>query len=189
MHRIIDGVKDLLAKHKLHFDDIDLIEVHTPPYLSRLVHYPEPANADEAMFSLEHNLAAVLLGEDLFFDTLSKEKIQDSRFKEARGKIKTIPDPDREKDLIMLTGVDKVDVKLKNGKEYQIICEKAKTDPPNYMSENQVKDMFNNCAALAGFLSEKNLDHVADLVFNLEKVNDVTELMSYLTFGIFRTED
>ncbi len=181
--RIIDGVKDLLKNYSLSVDDVDMIEVYTAPYFRRLIHYPDPANGEEARFSIEHILAAVLVGETIFLDLFTTEKVKDSRIMEARKKIKAIPDPDREKDVTFMAGDDKVIVKPKTGKHHEIVCKAAKGDPPNYMTEDQVKEIVKDCAVYAGFLSENNLDKVAEMVFNLEKVNDVTELMTYLTFG------
>jgi 2-methylcitrate dehydratase PrpD len=180
--RLIDGVKDLKEKYKLSADDVDVIEVYTAPYFRRLIHYPDPANGEEARFSIEHILAAVLLGEKIFLDLFTVEKVNDPRIVETKKKIKAIPDPSREKDVTFMSGNDKVIVKLKNGKQHEIICKVAKGDPPNYMSESQVKAMLKDCVAYAGFLSDKNLDRVCDIVFNLEKVNDITELMNTVTF-------
>jgi len=180
--RITDGVRDLQAKYKLTVDDIDVIEIYTAPYFRRLIHYPDPANGEEARFSIEHILAAVLLGEKVFLDLFTVEKAHDPKITETRKKIKTIPDPSREKDVTFMSGNDKVIVKLKNGKQHEIICKVAKGDPPNYMAESQVKGIFKDCVDYAGFLSGKNFDRVCDIVFNLEKVNDITELMNTVTF-------
>jgi 2-methylcitrate dehydratase PrpD len=164
-------------------DDVDVIEVYAAPYFRRIVQYPDPANGEEARFSIEHILAGLLLGEKIFLDFFTVEKAHDPKIMKTRKKIKVLPDPDRENVEVCLAGSDKVVVKLKNGKQHEIFCKAAKGDPPNYMSESRVKELVKDCTDYAGFLSDKNLDKVAEMVFNLDKINDVTELMSYLTFG------
>ena len=49
------------------------------------------------------------------------------------------------------------------------------------MNEEEIKEMVRDCVTYAGFLSSKNLDHVAEIAYNLEKVKDITEMMRYVT--------
>lgn len=83
----------------------------------------------------------------------------------------------------MLTGIDEVVIKLKDSREYRKECEKAKGDPPLYLTEEEVMDKFRGCAEFAGFLSPDQIKSVGELVFNLEKVRDITRLMEIVTFA------
>ena len=56
-------------------------------------------------------------------------------------------------------------------------------NPPYYLTEDQVSNMLKDCADYAGSLSHEDCDLVSDIVFSLEKVKDLVELNTYLTFG------
>jgi 2-methylcitrate dehydratase PrpD len=183
--RVIDGVIELKEEHKISYEDIDGIEVHVGPYFPTLVRYSNPVNGDEARFSIEHSVAAVFLEKErVFLEAYTDEKALDPNYKEARQKVKVIVHPEWTAGVMgTIGGFEEVIVKVKDGKVYNKKCEKAKGDPPLYLSEEEVLDKFRKCAEFAWFLSTSQVDCVKELVFKLEKVKDITRLMDIMTFG------
>jgi len=174
---------ELKQKYAIYLDDIADIEIHVGPFFSQLVHYPDPKNAEEARFSIEHSLVAAFLEETLVYnlDAYTDEKALDQKFKKSRTKIRVIVHPDRESSA--MGGTDLLIIKLKNGKEFRKECEKPKGVPPLYLSYQEVFDKFKACTRFAGFLTETQIDSIGEMVYNLENLKDMARLMKILAFA------
>jgi 2-methylcitrate dehydratase PrpD len=180
--RIIDGTLELKKNHSISWQDVDNVEVHVGPYFQTLVHYPDPINATEARFSVEHSIVAALSEEKVSLDVYTDENALNPKYKEGRKKVKVIVHP--EWPAGVMGGSDEVIIRIKDGKVYNKKCEKAKGDPPLYLTDEEVMSKFRNCAEFAGFLSPSQIEWVKELVFKIEKIRDISRLMEIVTFGV-----
>lgn len=179
--RIIDGALELKKKENISWENVAGVEIHVGPYFPTLVHYPDPSCAEEARFSIEHSIVVAFLEEEVFLHAYTDEMAVNPTYQKARQKVKVIVHENWPTGV--LGGTDEVIIKLKDGKKYSKKCEKHKGDPPSYLTEEEVRGKFENCNDFSGFLSSSQVDFVEELVFELEKVKDISKLMETLTFG------
>jgi hypothetical protein len=69
-------------------------------------------------------------------------------------------------------------VRLKNGLEYKKVSPKP-TDPI-IISDEEVVDKYMKCATRV--VSRGRAEQIAEKIMSLDKVNDISELMNWLTF-------
>ncbi|MDP2953120.1 MAG: hypothetical protein Q8O76_07385, partial [Chloroflexota bacterium] len=76
---------------------------------------------------------------------------------------------------------DIVTVKLKDGRVYRQEVDKPRGSPGLPLSHNELLAKYRDCAGL--FLSARDVERSIELVENLEKLDNVNELMSIVTGG------
>src|SRR5690606_31679037 len=54
LQRIIDGVKQLVAEHRIEPDQVEAVEVEVNALFQRIVPHEHPKDGEEARFSLNH---------------------------------------------------------------------------------------------------------------------------------------
>lgn len=178
--RNIDGVLNLIEEHNISYDDVESVEHEINYTLSLYLKYPQPANGEEARFSLQHSTAACFLDRKVFLPSFSDEKARDPRFKEARQKVKVIVHPEWEDGFF--TASSPVTIRLKDGTEYKKVCISARGDPSNKLSSDEVIKKYMDCVDFAGNLSHERAEKAAEMVLALDEVKDVSELMDIFTF-------
>ena len=72
-----------------------------------------------------------------------------------------------------------IDIELDGGRKIGGRADFGKGSPSNPMSDEELAGKFRECAAW-GKLSKANAEKVVDLVFNLEKLKNIRELMRLL---------
>lgn len=124
-------------------------------------------------------MAAAFLEKKVFLDSYTDEKVADGKFKEARRKVSVIVHPE-----LGWGSADgffsMLNVRLKDGRTIKQACEKAKGDPPLYLSTDEVIARYEAC--VEHFLTREQTEKVVSLVLGLDKLKDVGELMNTLTF-------
>jgi len=86
--------------------------------------------------------------------------------------------PEQTDSELILGGEVPISIKLKNGTEYSKVCPKS-TDPL-MVSDEEVMDKYMKCASRV--LSQSRAEQVAETILSLEKVQDISELITLLTF-------
>jgi hypothetical protein len=75
-----------------------------------------------------------------------------------------------------------IDIELTDGRKISGRADFGKGSPANPMSDQELADKFRECAAW-GKLPKANAEKVINLVFGLEKVKTIRELMRLLAAG------
>jgi len=143
------------------------------------VRFQHPENEDQARFSLPHSLAVLLLdkGKKVFLDSYNEEKVHDPKVKALRDKVKLIVHP--EWFLPGISGHDNpVKIRLKDGREFSKVCTSA--DVSMILDVNEVLEKYMDCALRV--VSKSRADQIADLMLNLEKVDDITKISELATY-------
>jgi 2-methylcitrate dehydratase len=73
-------------------------------------------------------------------------------------------------------------VKLKDGREYSHRVDTPKGDPKNPMTDEEILTKFKDCASLAPVPLE--VERLLELIHKIESLDDITELMNIMTYGI-----
>ncbi|TAK34611.1 MAG: MmgE/PrpD family protein [Chloroflexota bacterium] len=173
----IEGVLELIRTHRIVADEVESVQVHVYPGLTKVVRFHHPKDQDEARFSLPHSIACCFLDGTPWMESYTTERANDPQVIAFRNKVRMVVHP--EWDGPGLAGGEiPITIRLKDGREYQKICPKA-TDPIEFTDAEVVNKYMRSTQ---GLLSQERAERVAEIVLSLEKVEDITELMTLLTF-------
>lgn len=186
-HRGIDAVLDMVNKDNVRYQDVERVDVEIPPFVANmLARFLEPKNGEEAKFSLRQSLGATLIDGKVdlpYVRPFCDAGAVDPRYVEARKKINLITRED-------WTGGRSVPwkmaitVTMKDGRKFTRVGEKdakIKGGIENPLTTEELVERYKN--SLGGFLSPDQIKRSIELVFDLEKLKDVSELMKIITFG------
>ena len=178
--RNIDAVLDLIAEHGIRWDDVKSVEHGINQTVGLYLKYAQPESAEDARFSLEHSTVAAFFDKDVFLPSYTDKKARDPKFREARKKVRVTVHPEWPPGYF--TFESPVNIQMKDGTEYKKNAVIAKGDPSMKLSKERVMKKFLDCVDFAGILSRQKAEKAAEMVFALEKVKDVSELMNIFTF-------
>jgi 2-methylcitrate dehydratase len=177
MH-IIDGFIELIKAHNISADNVESIQVAVPSGFAKTVRFHHPKDEEEARFSLPHSIACCFLDKKPWIESYSTERVNNPEVTAFRDKVKMVVQPEETSSEMILGGESPISIRLKDGTEYRKICPKP-TDPV-IVSDEEVMDKYIKCASRV--LSQSRAEHIAETVLSLEKVQDISELMTLLTF-------
>lgn len=173
----MNGVIELIETHGFSTDDVETIQVDVSPLFIHYVRFQHPKNEEEARFSLPHSIACCFLDGRPWIESYTNERVNDPRVKALRDRVRMVVHPEWDTPELGL-GEIPVAIRLKDGTEYEKVCPKA-TDPV-IVSDEEVMDKFMKCALRV--LSRDRAEQIAEMMLSLEKVQDISELMTLCTF-------
>ena len=176
--RPLEAALHLVKEHNISYDEVAGVEVEVNPGTAHEIDLLEPSDGEHTRVSLQHGIAGVLLEKKVGRDTFTEEKLADSKFKEARQKIKLIAHP--EWPIKWPEGFDIVTIKLKNEKKYSVKWEAWRGYHKTPMTVDELVAKYKD--ATGDVLSPNQADRSLELVLNLENLKDVSELMKIVTF-------
>lgn len=174
----IDSFVDLIEANGISAGDVQSVQVDVPPAFAIAgARFQHPKNEDEARFSLAHSIASCFLDGKPWLDSYTTEKANNPQVRAFRDKVKIVVHPewgtpelaDRELPIV---------VSLKSGAEYTTTT--PRTSEPIVVSDSEVLDKYLKSAVRV--VPRNRAERIAEQVLFLEKVPDVTQLMSLLTF-------
>jgi 2-methylcitrate dehydratase PrpD len=178
MQRIVDGVIELIEENDISASDVERVTVEVNPTFPEIIKYPEPTNEDESRFSLHHCIAAALLREPISIRTFTDEGVRDPRHQEQWPKTEMLVNPEWERAI--LGESNPVTIETVDGRRFDKLCVFAHGDPENPLTDAEVEDKFRGC--VEGIIPDDVAEQVAKQVFELETLDNVSELMETLTF-------
>ncbi len=179
-HHGLDAIFELIHRHRLNYEDIASVEVGVTTFIKNaLIGGPEPPSGDMSRFSLEHCLASAILEKGVNFESFSDEKVRSAKLKEARSKITVTVHPEWPSGRSHLS--IPVTIKLKDGRELTHKVEKVKGAVDLPMSREEQIERYREFAS--PFLTSVQIQRSANLILNLDGLEDITELMNMVTFG------
>jgi 2-methylcitrate dehydratase PrpD len=187
LQRNIDGVRDLIAEHKLRAEDVAGVTVEVNHTFAMYMKYADPTSASQTRFSIEHAVAACFLEPRVFLSTFTDEAARDARFKDFRSKVKMIVHPEWEHGYFPQPSV--VTVTLNNGKVIRKDCVFARGDVGHPLGMSDIRDKYFGSVDFAGTLSPETAEKAQRLLLDLENVKDVSELTNLFTFADRREKE
>src|SRR5258708_30523138 len=137
--------------------------------------YSEPANGHEARFSYQHLLGVAILDRDVWLPSLTDSSVSTQRYREARAKVKVQLHPEWPPGLDAAFRTP-VAIRLRNGKVYSREASSA-TEP----SREEVIRTYRGLAE--PILHANDIDRSIEMILDLQKLQDVSELMNILRAG------
>jgi 2-methylcitrate dehydratase PrpD len=175
----IDGFIELIDTHNILADDVEIVQVDVAPTFVNYVRFHHPKDEEEARFSLPHSLACCFVDKKPWIESYAVERVKNPQVSALRDKVKMIVHPEWANPNLPWGGEIPITIRLKDGTEYKKICPKP-TDPIN-VSDEEVMDKYMKCALKV--LSHDRAAQIAEIILALEKVQDISELMTLCTFS------
>lgn len=181
-HGFIDGLRQLMKEHNFTGDDVEKVRLGVGKLGCSLcqpaeVRYTPQVSAD-ARFSIPFTVANTLVFGNVTLANFTEEGMHNQKVLEAAKKIEWYGD---EELLAETKGVEsaKITVYLKNGQEHYIKVEEPLGGMVNPMTEQDVINKFKDCCSHAKKpMTEENVNKLIDLCLNLEKVEDIGQIIA-----------
>lgn len=183
IHRALDALFALIEAHDIQGDQVAGVQVDVPTWIPKLVKYSDPQNGAQAKFSMEQALGAALVDRSVelpYVRPFSDEGAVDPHYMEARKKVKVKVREDWAGGRSAPWSLP-VTVQLKDGSHYSKTIDKIKGGPDDPLSKEEFEERYG--VQTREFLSSRQIRRSIELVLNLEKLDDVSELLELITFG------
>jgi 2-methylcitrate dehydratase PrpD len=168
-HPTIDAVTELRNKFNLTPNDVEEIQCQVADICLDAAGQVEPKTGLAGKFSIFYCAALALAegfaGENMFTD----QRVLDPKLVALRKKVKTTPLPDLKVTEARIT------ITTKEGKKYSTFVNHPKGDPQNPLKDQELENKFRSLAALA--LPQKKVDSLVKILWNLEKLEDIRQLI------------
>ena len=176
-HNFVDNLSDLMREKKVKHEDIEEVVVHFDE-LRFILDRPEPKNAEDSRFSIQHILAYQMIHGECGLETNTEKAVRDPRIAEARKKVKIVYHPEYPKRYY--AGEGRLDLKLKNGKTLTGFMDQPYGGPKYPLTTDQVVDIYRRYCR--GILPDDQIEHTKDIILNMENEPDLQELFDICTF-------
>ena len=185
-HTAISAVLDLVKSHDLHPDNVQQIQIRSLARAADILSDPskyDPRTKETADHSLPYVIAAALVDRQVTPGQFTMAKIMDPKIREQLRKVEVVADPEIEKVFPTLQRVI-VHIHTTDGRLFNKQLDFPKGDPRNPLTDSDIEEKF---AALAdGVLTRAAQKRVQDVVWNLEHVGSVAELMALMEADVRR---
>ena len=171
--RIIDGVLDMVAEHRLSADDVVRVEIGVNRIFPQILKYPEPGNAEEARFSLPHIIASAISGETMSVETFTEEKVRDPRLVAQRSKVVMTTHDDWGN--AQLGESNTISMTTRDGRVLERLCTTARGDPANPLGRDELLTRFVRMSD--GLMPGTTGSQAAETLARAETLDDVGPLM------------
>ena len=179
IHRQLDAFLEIMRDEQLTSDNIQTVEVLTGPG-DACCDRPSPATVGDMQFSFQHSLGMAMLKGKLSLDDFLPDAANGPDIEAARRKVSVTIDPDIPY-TVSLDEPTTVVVKTTDGKTYSREKLSALGSPEEPLSREQFSDLYRHYAGNG--LSAANVEKTLDMLWDLEKLEDTSELLDILTFG------
>jgi 2-methylcitrate dehydratase len=177
MQGLLEATVSLVERHDIAPEDVAEVKIKTNSYNYRLadpVKRRHPNNKYTADHSLYYTTAVAIVDRAVGPEQFSDEKLWDPRVRELLDKILVEPDPRLEE--FSSPGI--AEITTKNGEKYRCEVLHPKGHPMNPVTDADLEEKFRSMACK--FMDEKQMSQIIDAIYNLDKVEDVGELVNLL---------
>jgi len=179
----MDKLRDLVLEHDIKPAQVERLAVKSHRLMPLNLTYHRPVTGLEGKFSMEFSLASILVLRRAGLAEYSDAVVKCPDIQEAIGKIDYTVFSDEEaeaKGYTLLTTF--LDIKLKDGRTISARVDTARGSASLPLTEEEVARKFRECAEFASWPGER-AEKIIDLVFHLERVDDIRDLTRLLVAG------
>ena len=174
---------ELAKKHDIKPDDVHEVTISSNTHMKDNFGTEKrrfPQTIPEALFSLYYGPAVGLLQRKVWLDDVSEQAIVRPEVLEMCRKITVVADP--EKDAAALIPPTDVEIKTKDGKRYTMHVGVMPGNPGSPLSWADVVQKLKDCVPWSAKpLPSERIEEMSQMVERLEKLDDVTVILDYLT--------
>jgi 2-methylcitrate dehydratase PrpD len=176
-HRHNDMMHEILTERKLHYDDIENIEIDVGP-VDYTCNRPRPVDPEDARFSFQHIMAALMLDGEIDSHHFSEEKLADKRFQEAWKKTSVTNHPDWP--ATFMSGVARITVVLKDGERIAKERLQARGGPDFPLTEDQFKTLYHKYTR--NVLNSDDIEVTWETLAQLDQMDDLSDFLEKIVF-------
>lgn len=149
------------------------VEGHIHALADQILIHSNPQTGLEAKFSLEACIALALVDGNVSSQSFTDDKVSSKTVKEmmSRVKRKIVPGAQNAPEEF---GPATVTVFLKGGRKLEARVQKARGNPENPMSQQEVREKYLDCCS--GILTERSIEKSLALLANLDNLEKIGEL-------------
>jgi 2-methylcitrate dehydratase PrpD len=178
----VEGMQSLMSSHRFTAADVQLIECGVRPHSLNILMYHQPKTGLQAKFSAEYWPAITLLRGRLGLQEITDDVVSSPEVQALIAKVKVYPDPS----ITVSTARVNIKVTLKDGRTLAEAYFPAKGAADNPLTEAELADKFNECAAWGG-ISTTQSARAIELVLGFERLQSIDELMNCVVAETPRT--
>jgi 2-methylcitrate dehydratase len=179
-HTPISAVLDLVKTNDLKPEQVEKVQIRSLARAADILSDPskyDPRTKETADHSLPYVIAAAVADRQVTPVQFTMDKIMDRKIRAQLKKVEVVADPEIEKVFPALQRV-LVNITTTDGRTLTRQLDYPKGDPRNPLSDAEVEEKF---AALAeGVLSAAAQKKLKEAIWNLEKLDSVSNLMSMM---------
>jgi 2-methylcitrate dehydratase PrpD len=181
-HLTIEVLMKLMADNAIRYDDVDRLDLFISPHTADLLRPDLPSSTSprdgaETRFSLHPAHAVVLADGRTSFEAFADAGARAPKYQEARRKINVVP----------TEGVaeGRLEVRMKDGRVFAGAADLIEGEPKGWPTNPFTRDELaaRHEALARDVLPPQQIQRSLDLVFDLENLSDISELMDLATFG------
>jgi aconitate decarboxylase len=179
-HTTLDGIRDIKARHPFKADEVEKIIVHGSKVTVDHVGWPyKPEGLTSAQLNLPYCVATFLLEGDAFVAQFTEDKVADSARIAFSRRVEVIEDPQITSLGARYRHKVRVEVRLANGEVLEETVEAPRGSESKFATDQDVIDKFRKLAATR--MADPQIDRLADLVMNAERMASAGELATALS--------
>ncbi len=176
LHRAIDLVLELKKEHNLSWDGVENIVVDISPGDQQLCDRPTPKDENDLQFSYQHVLSVALLDGYVNLSRISLEALQNKNIAKLRAKVKCNVKPEWSSDF--LDAANRVHIKTKDGKTFSKERRYTHGHFKDPLTVSEFEELY--VKLTTNILPDDKIAKTRDLVMNIEKLKDISELADLL---------
>lgn len=175
-HAPIDGVLDLMKKHKLDANTIEKVTIGMASQAAPL-HYYRPTSTWEAEFSLPFVVGAAIADGEVGPDQIATDRLNDVKITSQADKVEQVADP--EADALRPGMVPaRVSITATNGDTFETWVPYPRGAPENPLSAEELNGKFRKLASRT--LGAERTESLSECLDNLETLGNVSDLIQKL---------
>jgi len=176
-HSPFSALLKIRREHKIENSDIEEITIKTVARAADILSDPtkyHPTTRETADHSLPYCLAALVLDGKLTSEQFTDERINSPDIHEMIHRVKVVAEPRYEKMFPEKKPAGAI-IKTKTGKTYEAEVDYPKGDYREPLTDDELLVKFD--AMVLDQISKEKRDKIVDMIWNLEKVENVKDLM------------
>jgi 2-methylcitrate dehydratase PrpD len=165
----------LRKKHTIDWRQIAGIEFRLPAAVQRASH-DDPQTGVEGKFSLGYCLCRALINGRIRINDFTDESVKDPTTRQLMSKITWLSE---QPDQIGPFGFQEIILKMNDSNTYSCRVDHPRGEPQNPLTSEEFASKYRDCALHAHY-DETMVSRIKDMVLNLEKIEDITQLTALI---------
>jgi len=176
-HPAIDAILDMRSRYSIQPEEIEKMNFYTYTIAAKFVDGKEVQTPLSGKMSLPYSASVAILDGRVGLEEFKAKKLKDETVRKMMEKIDVYPDPELDKMVPDHRGA-KVEVILKDGRNFTSEVLDAKGEPENPGSESDLLDKFHLLARTV--FKKDRIEKILEKIDGLEKMDDLSELTRLL---------
>jgi 2-methylcitrate dehydratase PrpD len=182
-----DLVINMMKKNSISIEQVENVEIRaTRGFIDVCSTFFRPQTGDEARYSVNYQVAVAMLDGNVGIEQHRRERVHSSDVQEMMQRVHVSELKGSEAIMRSIVetgdmtkmGLGELTIKLKDGREFTGKGEQPKGSGDFPLERQDLLDKYEDCAKRV--LSPSNVERTVELIENLEKLANITELMDLL---------